>query len=114
MYGCLLGYCADCVRTSSRQCSRQASGRERSGYAARMPIYEYESVQDGEVIELLRLMKDADLPVEDPAGKGRSFRRRVSVFGVSGGAAVTTAPSSGGHIHSGGCGCGKPRGSCGN
>ena len=47
-----------------------------------MPIYEYESVQDGEVIELLRLMKDADLPVEDPTGKGRSFRRRVSVFGV--------------------------------
>lgn len=79
-----------------------------------MPIYEYESVEDGEVIELLRSMKDADAPVEDPAGKGRNFRRRMSVFGAVGGASIDAgAPSSGGHVHSSSCGCGKPRGSCG-
>lgn len=78
-----------------------------------MPIYEYESVEDGEVIELLRSMKDADMPVDDPAGRNRTFRRRLSVFGVSGTATVDSAPSAGGHVHSAGCGCGKPMGSCG-
>jgi predicted nucleic acid-binding Zn ribbon protein len=79
-----------------------------------MPIYEYEAVEDGEVIELLRSMKDADAPVEDPAGRGRNFRRRLSVFGVSGsGAAESSSGSAGGHVHSAGCGCGKPMGSCG-
>ena len=79
-----------------------------------MPIYEYESVEDGEVVELLRSMKDADAPVEDPAGKGRTFRRRLSVFGAVGGASgePSGAPM-GGHVHSSSCGCGKPRGSCG-
>jgi hypothetical protein len=84
------------------------------GYPPAMPLYEYESVEDGEVIELLRSMKDADQPVEDPAGRGRVFRRRMSVFGVSGAAAAaSSSPSVGGHVHSAGCGCGKPRGSCG-
>lgn len=83
------------------------------GYPLAMPLYEYESVEDGEVIELLRPMKDADLPVEDPTGRGRTFRRRMSVFGVSGAADMASAPAAGGHVHSAGCGCGKPRGSCG-
>jgi len=82
-----------------------------------MPIYEYEAIEDGEVIELLRTMKDADAPVEDPAGRGRTFRRRLSVFGVSGAASAASPSSSlsagGGHVHSAGCGCGKPMGSCG-
>jgi uridylate kinase len=51
-----------------------------------MPIYEYEAVEDGEVIEIMRSMKDADAPVDDPRGKGRTFRRKFSVFGVSGAA----------------------------
>jgi len=79
-----------------------------------MPIYEYEAVEDGEVIELMRMMKDADAPVEDPKGKGRTFRRKMSVFGVSGAAnAASAAPSAGGHVHSSSCGCGRPSGSCG-
>ncbi|MFM7260555.1 MAG: zinc ribbon domain-containing protein [bacterium] len=78
-----------------------------------MPIYEYEAVEDGEVIELLRTMKDADAPVEDPSGRGRTFRRRLSVFGVSGVASGAAPSSGGGHVHSAGCGCGKPMGSCG-
>lgn len=83
------------------------------GYPFPMPIYEYEAVEDGEVIELLRSMRDADLPVEDPAGRSRTFRRRLSVFGVSGAADASAGPSLGGHVHSAGCGCGKPMGSCG-
>lgn len=79
-----------------------------------MPIYEYVAEAPGKdpvVIELLRAAADADKPVEDPEGKGRVFRRRLSVvsLGVSG---APGAPA-GGHVHSGTCGCGKPRGSCG-
>lgn len=74
-----------------------------------MPQYEYECEEDGEVITLLRPMSAADEPVEDPAGRGRRFTRRHSVFGV-GGAAVSSAsaPSAGGC-----CPCGKNFGSCG-
>lgn len=81
-----------------------------------MPIYEYESIEDGEVIEIMRPMKDADAPVEDPRGKGRTFRRRISLFGVGGAASNSSAaaPSSGGHVHSSSCGCGRPHGTCGN
>ncbi|MFM2164138.1 MAG: Zinc ribbon domain [Planctomycetota bacterium] len=81
-----------------------------------MPIYEYEAVEDGEVIELMRSMKDADAPVEDPKGKGRTFRRKMSVFGVSGSAPAGQSASGGAghaHVHSSGCGCGRPHGSCG-
>lgn len=79
-----------------------------------MPIYEYEAVEDGEVIELMRPMKDADAPVEDPKGRGRTFRRKMSVFGVSGAAsAVASGAQTGGHVHSSSCGCGRPSGSCG-
>ncbi len=78
-----------------------------------MPIYEYEAVEDGEVIELMRPMKDADLPVDDPGGRGRTFRRKFSVFGVAGAeaSAGSTAPAP--HVHSSSCGCGRPHGSCG-
>ena len=78
-----------------------------------MPIYEYESIEDGEVIELMRPMKDADAPVNDPAGRGRTFRRKMSVFGVSGAAAAGAASAGPAHVHSAGCGCGRPHGSCG-
>jgi hypothetical protein len=78
-----------------------------------MPIYEYESIEDGEVIELMRPMKDADAPVNDPAGRGRTFRRKMSVFGVSGAAAAGAASAAPAHVHSAGCGCGRPHGSCG-
>lgn len=74
-----------------------------------MPQYEYECESDGEVIVLLRPMADADKPVDDPSGRGRKFRRKMSVFGTSG-----SAGSGGGHVHSGPCcPCGKPQSSCG-
>ena len=73
-----------------------------------MPIYEYVCEQDGTVVELLRPMADADKPVTDPDGKGRTFVRKHSVFGMSGGQSLPIAGGGGG-----GCGCGKPHGSCG-
>jgi hypothetical protein len=79
-----------------------------------MPIYEYEAIEDGEIIELMRPMKDADAPIDDPKGKGRTFRRKFSVFGVSGAAAAAGAASAAPtHVHSSSCGCGRPQGSCG-
>ena len=79
-----------------------------------MPIYEYIYEVPGKqaiVIELLRSFIDADKPVKDPEGKGRVFKRKLSTFSTSGAAA--SPASGGGHLHSGGCGCGKRRGSCG-
>jgi hypothetical protein len=53
-------------------------------------------------------MRDADAPVEDPSGRGRTFRRRHSVFGVAG------SPVGAAHVHSGPCcPCGKPKDRCG-
>lgn len=76
-----------------------------------MPLYEYISESDGEVVTLLRPMREADSPVEDPAGKGRTFVRRHSTFGVGGSA---TAATSGASLPVGGCcPCGKSAGSCG-
>lgn len=77
-----------------------------------MPQYEYICEEDGEVIVLLRSMKDADAPVEDPSGRKRTFTRKHSVFGVAGGA--QPAASTGGHVHTGACcPCGKPQNQCG-
>lgn len=75
-----------------------------------MPQYEYECVEDGEILTLLRPMGEADSPVEDPKGVDRTFKRRHSVFGV-GGASQSEAPP----VQSGGsCACGLNSGSCGH
>lgn len=75
-----------------------------------MPQYEYVCEEDGEVLTLLRPMRSADDPVEDPEGRGRVFRRKHSVFGVSGAAASGGAAS----LPMGGCcPCGKNAGACG-
>jgi putative FmdB family regulatory protein len=77
-----------------------------------MPIYEYVCDADGDRVELMRPMADADKPVEDPAGKGRVFKRTLSVFAAQGGSPGTGKGS--GHVHTGGCcPCGKPGGGCG-
>ncbi len=74
-----------------------------------MPIYEYVCEQDGAVIELLRPMAQADAPVEDPAKKGRVFKRRQSTFAAKGAPAAGggASPSAGGC-----CPCGKGAGKC--
>lgn len=82
-----------------------------------MPLYEYESNEDGEIVTLLRSMSEADAPVEDPSGQGRTFRRRHSVFGVGTGVAAPAAmppsmpppmPGAGGC-----CPCGVDANQCG-
>lgn len=78
-----------------------------------MPLYEYVSRQDGEVIELIRPMAAADEPVEDPKGQGRTFVRRQSTFAAKGGPGAAGSSLLSGN--SGGCcPCGKSRGSCGS
>lgn len=79
-----------------------------------MPLYEYRCEQDGTLLELLRPMAEADAPVEDPEGRGRTFRRVHSLFAAKGAGPAGQA-SSGGHTHHGGsCACGKrPAGQCG-
>lgn len=72
-----------------------------------MPLYEYECEQDGSVIEVRRPMGEADRPLEDPEGRGRTFRRKLSVFAARG------AVSSGESPLDVGCPCGKPGGGCG-
>jgi len=72
-----------------------------------MPQYEYICEEDGEVMTLLRAMKDADAPVDDPKGRGRRFVRRHSTFMT--GSSKKTSPSFNG---SAGCPCGDPNGPC--
>lgn len=75
-----------------------------------MPQYEYICEQDGEVITLLRPMREADAQVDDPSGRGRRFVRKLSAFGVAG----TEAGAGSGHVHLGSCcPCGKPQSACG-
>ena len=76
-----------------------------------MPMYEYQSLEDGQTILLLRPMSDADKPVDDPDGRGRTFIRQPSTFAVSSGSQVGT-PRAAPHKHGGGCGCGNPLGPC--
>lgn len=77
-----------------------------------MPIYEYVSESDGAVIELVRPMAQADSPVTDPEGKGRTFKRAISTFAAQGGQGASAGASR--SLPMGGCcPCGKNAGSCG-
>lgn len=74
-----------------------------------MPLYEYICEKDGEKIELLRPMSQADAPVEDPKGKGRVFKRVHSTFAAQGG---EPGKGSGGMSLGTCCPCGKGAGAC--
>jgi putative FmdB family regulatory protein len=81
-----------------------------------MPLYEYRCDADGTTLEILRPIAQADAPVTDPDGKGRSFRRIRSTFTAAGTAAGSAASVST-HRHTGSyCPCGKNKagGSCGS
>ena len=72
-----------------------------------MPLYDYTCPEDGETITLLRSMRDADEPVEDPKGLGRTFIRVCSSFTVGASSKTQSPPP-----FSGGCPCGNPDGPC--
>lgn len=74
-----------------------------------MPQYEYECVEDGQLLTLLRPMSEADSPVEDPRGEGRTFKRVHSVFGVG---RTDAGPTMSPAAPSGCCPCGLAAGSC--
>jgi hypothetical protein len=69
-----------------------------------MPLYEYVCEKDGTVIELIRPADRADDPVPDD--KGRTFKRRLSVFAPRAGASTAGNGEAW-------CPCGKRRGGCG-
>ena len=71
-----------------------------------MPLYEYHCEADGTTIEVQRPMSDADKPLPDPQGKGRTFTRQFSTFMTGGSAAATDTPLPTC------CPCGKPGGGC--
>jgi putative FmdB family regulatory protein len=76
-----------------------------------MPIYEYVCEKDGERLELIRPIAQADSPVEDPKGLGRTFVRVQSTFAAKGANGSAGAGSMG--AGSGGCcPCGKGAGAC--
>lgn len=72
-----------------------------------MPMYEYRCDDDGTVITVMRPMAEADEPVEDPEGRGRTFRRIHSTFSVGTASRPAAAPPGGG------CPMCGPDGSCG-
>lgn len=74
-----------------------------------MPLYEYVCEQDGERLELLRPISEADSLVIDPKGQGRRFVRVASTFAAQGAGASPKATSAGG---GGCCPCGKGAGAC--
>lgn len=80
-----------------------------------MPLYEYVSHEDGTVIELLRPIRQADAPVTDPDGKGRTFKRKHSTFAAASSGSGGSGASGSGSLPVGGCcPCGKNAGSCGS
>lgn len=78
-----------------------------------MPIYEYRAKEDGVVVELVRPPAEADAPVEDPEGKGRTFERVLSTFAARAGAGERANPGFA-LPRAGCCPCGDPSGPCNN
>jgi len=79
-----------------------------------MPIYEYHcSACDKSFDHLAKTMADRDQIVPCPECHSKKTGRKLSVVAVGTGGSASAAPS-GGHTHSGMCGCGKRQGSCGS
>lgn len=78
-----------------------------------MPLYEYICDETGDIIEQLRPMADADKPLADPEGKGRTFRRKHSTFQAQASASSSSGRGSMGGGGGGCCPCGSPHGCVG-
>lgn len=76
-----------------------------------MPIYEYLCEKcEHEFEHLAKSMSDTGA-VACPKCGSKKTGRKLSVFAVKGPKPAAGA-ASGGHVHSSGCGCGRPHGSC--
>ncbi len=79
-----------------------------------MPIYEYHCDACDKVFDhLAKSMADSKDHVPCPNCGSKKTGRKLSVFAVNTAGPKTSAATSSGHVHSGMCGCGKRRGSCG-
>jgi putative FmdB family regulatory protein len=76
-----------------------------------MPIYEFYCESCESTFDNRTTMDARDQKVACPSCGSKKTGRKLSVVAV--GAAGTSAVPSGGHQHSGMCGCGKRPGSCG-
>lgn len=76
-----------------------------------MPMYEYHCDACDASFEQMTTMSNRDQKVACPHCDSKKTGRKLSVVAV--GNAKVGAQTGGGHVHSGGCGCGKPMGSCG-
>lgn len=80
-----------------------------------MPMYEYACAKCGHQFEkLVKSASQRDDAVECPQCASKKTARKLSVFAAVGTAAGGDSAPSGGHVHSGMCGCGKRAGSCGS
>jgi putative FmdB family regulatory protein len=77
-----------------------------------MPMYEFHCDACDTVFDHRTSMGARDEKVACPKCGSRKTGRKLSVVAVGAGAAKSPGEG-GGHAHSGMCGCGKPRGSCG-
>jgi len=77
-----------------------------------MPIYEYHCKNCDKSFDQHSHTMSPPAAVECPDCKSHKTHRKLSVFAVA--ASSPGAKSSGGHQHTGMCGCGRRAGSCSN
>ena len=77
-----------------------------------MPMYEYVCEACEKSFDHIATMSARDAKVACPHCGSKKTGRKLSVVGVGASSAKPGGPS-GGHAHSGTCGCGRPHGSCG-
>ncbi len=75
-----------------------------------MPIYEFHCDACDTAFDHRTSVEARDSKVSCPKCGSKKTGRKLSVVAVG---SAAQAASSGGHVHSGACGCGKPMGSCG-
>jgi len=76
-----------------------------------MPMYEFHCDACDTTFDHRTSIDARDSKVPCPNCGSKKTGRKLSVVAV--GAAAAQTGSTGGHVHSGACGCGKPMGSCG-
>lgn len=72
-----------------------------------MPLYEYKCQDCGDDFELL---VTASTQPRCPSCGSEKLEKQFSTFSASG---ASAGSGGSGHVHSAGCGCGRPQGSCG-